>query len=69
MVGDSVVGEANAARVGDPDRRIAIPLSEVTQVRTRNFEEGKTFALVFGVLGGAALILIGLFLLTNEDNS
>ncbi len=50
--------------------RVAIPLDDVTRVRTRNgLNEGKTGGLVAGLAAAAALILGGVYLITYEEGS
>src|SRR3954452_10814915 len=53
LIGDSVVGLGVPARRVLPEPRIAIPLLDVSRVRTRKFEGGKTAGLVGGLLAGA----------------
>jgi hypothetical protein len=69
IVGDSVVGEVVARRAGVARPRVAIPLSEVVGVRTRKLNGGKTAGLVGGVVAGALLVPVIIFLATYEDQS
>lgn len=69
IVGDSVVGEGLAPRAGVMRPRVAIPLSEVEGVRTRQLNGGKTAGLVGGVLAGALVVPAIIFLATYEDES
>ena len=68
-VGDSVVGLGVPTRRVLPKPRIAIPLSDVSRVRTRKLEGGKTAGLLGGLVAGAILIVGGAYALTYEDGS
>jgi hypothetical protein len=68
-IGDSVVGLGVPTRQYLSRPRIAIPLSDVSRVRTRKFEGGKTAGLLGGLVAGAILIFGGAYLLTYEDES
>jgi hypothetical protein len=70
VVGDSVVGHRMGGGTTASPSRVAIPLDDVTRVRTRNgLNEGKTGGLVAGLAAAAALILGGVYLITYEEGS
>ena len=68
IIGDSLVGQGIAGRLGGPRPRVAIPLSEIQMVRMRKFSGGKTAALAGGLLAAAALPVL-IFLATYHDES
>lgn len=53
IVQDSLVGTERSTL-----RRIAIPLSEVAQIQTRQADSGKTAALGLGIVTGVGLALL-----------
>jgi hypothetical protein len=69
IVADSLIGEGIAPRAGASRPRVAIPLSEVERVRTRELNGGKTAALIGGIVAGALLIPATIYILTHEDQS
>jgi hypothetical protein len=69
VIGDSVVGLGVPVRQVLARPRIAIPLSDVSRVRTRKLDAGKTAGLVGGMVAGAILLFVGIYALTYEDPS
>lgn len=70
VVGDSVVGDRIGSGTTASPSKVAIPLDDITRIRTRNgLNEGKTAGLVAGLAATAALILVGGYLITYEDGS
>lgn len=59
---DSVIGDQD---VGNTNRRVAVPLGDVTQVQTSRFSIGKTTLAGLGIVAG----LVALIVLADANQS